>query len=337
MRMSEAQSPKISICIPTFNGANFICRSVHSALEQDFADFEVLIVDNCSTDQTPQLVEALLPQSNGRLRYYRNEHNVGLAENFNRCVQYAKGLYVKFLCVDDMLLPGCLSLMEAELDRHASATLLCGGRIIIDSAGQPIQLKRYSNRRGLVQGKEAIEKCLLGTNLIGEPTAVMFRKRDMTTVFRKDLPQLLDMEMWFRLLEKGDLLNIEAPVCAVRVHEAQVSGVNLRSGNLVSDRIKIFEEYGRHRALQLTPMQRVKHRLAMTYRVWVSRAYLPMEQKQVVLDKYGIRTLYPFMPFVAAVHAFKTALTRGLFFYTLSLNFTDIGAIRSCVSGRVNN
>jgi glycosyltransferase involved in cell wall biosynthesis len=319
--VAEVTSPKISICIPTFNGANYICQAVNSALEQDYPDTEIVIVDNCSTDQTAVIVEDLLSKCDGRIRYYRNERNVGLAENFNTCVRYARGLYVKFLCVDDVLLPGCLAIMAAEFDKNPSAALVCGGRLVIDSADKPMELKRYSSRRALIPGQEVIARCVLGTNFIGEPTAVMFRKQDLTPSFRDDLPQLMDMEMWFRLLEKGNLLNIELPVCAVRVHEAQMSGVNLKLGNLVSDRVKIFEEYGRQSRLELSLFQRVKHKLAMTYRVWVSRAFLSRGDKKMVLRRYGIIAVYPFMPLVSVIIVIKRALIRRLFQYQLSIAY----------------
>lgn len=329
--------PVISVCIPTYNGADYICDAVGSVLCQQYADYEILIVDNCSTDQTAKRIEDLQSELGSRIRYFRNEQNIGLAGNFNACLNYARGEYIKFLCVDDLLLPDCLALMAAELDRHPSATLVCGGRLIIDSNNRPIQLKRYSKTRALVPGEQVIERCVLSTNLVGEPTAVMFRKQDVTTSFREDLPQLLDMEMWFRLLEKGDLLNIELPVCAVRIHEAQVSGVNFRLGHLVADRIRIYEDYGRHGVLRLSWSQRVKHRVAMTFRVWVSRAYLSTTQKRMVLDKYGIMILYPFMALIALILRLKQALARRVFLYTSSVNFTErVAANRSFLPHSVN-
>jgi glycosyltransferase involved in cell wall biosynthesis len=320
--------PAISICIPTYNGADYICQAVKSVLDQQYPDFEIVIVDNCSTDQTPALVKDLLSERGERIRYFRNEQNIGLVRNFNTCLKYACGEYIKFLCVDDILLPDCLALMASEFEKNPSATLVCGGRLIIDSTGNPKELKRYSTRRKLVPGKEAIARCVLGTNFIGEPTAVMFRRHDVTSYFRDDLPQLMDMEMWFRLLEKGDLLNIELPLCAVRVHKAQMSGVNLKSGNLVSDRVKIFEEYGRQSRLELSLIQVVKHKLAMTYRVWVSRAFLSNDNKKKILHRYGIGAAYPFMPLISLALTLTTAVARAMSSWTFK---TSLPSVRSFI------
>jgi glycosyltransferase involved in cell wall biosynthesis len=309
--MLEVNSPKVSVCVPTFNGADYLRQAIDSVLEQDYEDFEIVIVDNCSTDQTATVIDGLLLKAGGRIRFYKNDRNIGLAGNLNKCLEYARGIYIKFLCVDDLLLPGCLEQMAAGLDTYPAVTVICSGRRAIDEADKPLGLRRYASRSLIVRGRKAITRCLFGGNFIGEPTAVMFRKRDLTSCFREDLPQLMDMEMWFRLLEQGDLLNIEKPLCSIRHHDAQMTHVNFKSGKLVLDRVKIFEDYSHKAYLEATPLLVIQHKLLMTYRVWMSRRFISNENRKMVLDRYAISCAYPLMPLIWFAVTLKKKIERG--------------------------
>lgn len=304
-----ASTPKVSVCIPIFNGVGYIRSALDSVLQQKYQDFEVVIVDNCSTDNTKALVEELSSQSE-KIYFFRNEQNIGLAGNLNKCLEHARGEYIKYLCVDDMLLPDCLEQMVAGLDAHPAVSLVCGGRFSSDESGQPFGLRRYSSRKEVIPGSKVITRCLFGGNFIGEPTAVMFRKSDMRTRFRDDLPQLMDMEMWFRLLENGKLLSIEIPLCSIRFHEAQMTRENIKSGRLIEDNICLFNEFSQKPYLEVTPSLVIRHKLLMTYRLWVSRKFLTRETTQSVLTRFGIRFAYPFMPMISPVLALKRKFSR---------------------------
>lgn len=304
-----ARTPKVSVCIPVFNGAGYIKGALDSVLQQKYQDFEVVIVDNCSTDQTEALVAKLSSQSE-KIRFFRNEKNIGLAGNLNKCLEHARSEYIKYLCVDDLLLPGCLEQMVAGLDAHPEVSLVCGGRLSISESGQPFGLRRYSSREEVIPGYKVITRCLFGGNFIGEPTAVMFRKSDMLARFRDDLPQLMDMEMWFRLLENGKLLNIDTPLCSIRFHEAQMTRENIKSGRLIEDNVRLFNEFSKKPYLKATPWLVIRHKLLMTYRVWVSRKFITRETRRSVLTRFGIRLVYPLMPMISSVLALKRKFAR---------------------------
>ena len=290
--MTGINTPKVSVCIPTFNGVEYLCQAVESVLKQSYQDFEIVIVDNCSTDQTEGLVEALKKKSNGCIRYYKNDRNIGLVANLNRCLKYARGAYIKFLCADDMLLPRCIEKMVEGLDLHLSVKLVTGSRLMIDERGNEYGIRRYMNADAVVRGNQVITRCLFGGNFIGEPTAVMFRKNDLTGCFREDMPQLSDMDMWFQLLEQGDLLSLETPLCAIRSHAAQMTHENVKLGMLVDDNVKLFETYSQKPYLEATWLLILKHKLLMTYRVWVSREFILDEKREMVLDRYGSQLAY---------------------------------------------
>lgn len=296
--MIDTNTPKVSVCIPAFNAADYLRQAVESVLEQDYRDYEIVIVDNCSTDHTASLVSELQQLSNGRIRFYQNNRNIGLVNNLNRCLEHAKGAYIKFLCADDMLLPECLEKMATGLDLHPSVKLVSCGRLVIDRYGHKLGTRHYVAGDNIVSGKQVITRCLFGGNYIGEPTAVMFRKTDLKGCFREDMPQLSDMDMWFQLLEQGDLLSLEKPLCAIRSHPAQMTHANVRSGRLIEDNIRLFETYAQKSYLEATRLLRLQHKLLMTYRVWVSRKSISGETRKMVLDRYASRSAYALMPVV---------------------------------------
>jgi glycosyltransferase involved in cell wall biosynthesis len=100
--MPNQQPPLVSVCIPVYNGENYLLDSIKSALEQNYSNFELLILDNCSTDRTATIVREL---NDSRMRYVRNDKNIGSIKNFNKCLELAKGEYFLLLPHDDLLMP----------------------------------------------------------------------------------------------------------------------------------------------------------------------------------------------------------------------------------------
>jgi glycosyltransferase involved in cell wall biosynthesis len=303
--MPEENLPKISVCIPTFNGADYLSETLESVLSQCYKDFEIVVVDNCSTDNTDAIVRKIQTTSKSLIRFYKNDHNIGMVGNLNKCLDYANGTYIKFLCADDLLLPGCLEQMAAKLDSLQSITLVACGRSIIDQYGRKSSLRRYSAKTLLVDGRQVITECLFGSHYVGEPSAVMFRKSDLNGGFREDLPQVLDIDMWFRLLERGDLLYIGTPLCAIRQHADQMTNANIKSGALIDDNIKLFETYSQKSYIKPTLRLVLKRRVYIAHRVWMSRKYISTEKRSLVLQQYGSVLAYWLMPLLWFVFNFK--------------------------------
>src|SRR4051794_32697132 len=94
--------PVVSVCIRVFNGQDYVGVCIDYALGQTFPDFELLVVDNCSDDRTPEIVRSYHDQ---RIRYIRNDRNLGMGGNFNRCLELARGKYIVIIPHDDLILP----------------------------------------------------------------------------------------------------------------------------------------------------------------------------------------------------------------------------------------
>lgn len=105
-------APLFSICIPNYNYAHYLRETVESVLNQDFEDFEIVIVDNCSTDNSWELMQQLAKEDQ-RIRIFRNEYNIGFAPNLQAASSKAKGKYINLLSADDNMSSGALSRYKA--------------------------------------------------------------------------------------------------------------------------------------------------------------------------------------------------------------------------------
>ncbi len=236
--------PKISVCIPTYNYADYLPFAIESVLGQSFTDFELIIQDDCSKDNTAEVVERYL--SDRRLIFETNECNLGLAGNWNRCLSKARGEYLKFVFADDLLAsPDCLARMSSVLDRDRSVSLVTSARNIIDSESRLVHvLSEFGSRSCTADGHKIISYCLLRlTNFIGEPSAVMFRRADSGRGFCPRYAHALDMEFWFHLLEKGRFVFIDETLTSYRVHPRQKTNENVANLIGLHDNVLLLQDY----------------------------------------------------------------------------------------------
>ena len=249
--------PLVSVCIPTYNYRHYLSDALDSALAQDFTDIEIVVVDNCSDDGTPELVEAYR-RRDSRIVFHRNARNLGMTANFNRAMELARGKYIKFLCADDMLAKDCVSKMVAVLEAGPDVALVGCRRTVFDRDKHPIGTLGYAKQGFSRSGQRVIRDCYFKGNLIGEPTAVLFRKADVVAGFDEHYYQALDMEMWFRLLEAGEFVFLADILCGVREHDARGTANNLRAGRITADKVRLFEKYSSRPYLGGTTAERVR-------------------------------------------------------------------------------
>jgi glycosyltransferase involved in cell wall biosynthesis len=133
--------PLVSIGMPVFNGERFIEEAVDSILGQTCADFELIISDNASTDRTAEISRAYAGRDR-RIRYRRNETNLGAAENYNRVFRAASGRYFKWAAHDDVCAPEFVERCVDVLERDPAVVLCYTRSIFIDETGK--QLSEYS-------------------------------------------------------------------------------------------------------------------------------------------------------------------------------------------------
>jgi glycosyltransferase involved in cell wall biosynthesis len=229
--------------MPTYNYASYLPEAIASVLAQDFKDFELLIVDDCSSDDSAGAVKPFCDRD-ARVKFDVNPANLGMVNNWRKCLEQARGPYIKFLFGDDKFSdPRALGKMIALLRDNPSATLAASARTILDEKSNVIDIVRPLPD-GCHNGRKIIAECLNeNANLIGEPSAVMFRKKDGGGGFEQKYRQIVDVEMWFHLLENGDLAYTREPLCAFRQHARQQSALNDASGLTRREHALFFANY----------------------------------------------------------------------------------------------
>jgi len=211
--------PVVSVCIPLYNGVEYVRETIESVLSQTFSNWELIITDDGSDDGSDFVISSFVDP---RIRYLKNPRQLGVEGNWNRCVNEGRGIYRKLLCHDDRLHPDCLARQVAILEQpgHESISLVSSARRIVSPVGNSILTRRWKNRNQMVTGRKAIRQIARsGTNLIGEPGAVLFRASDWEELngFSARYPYVIDLDFWFRLLERGDCFYLADPLCDFRV------------------------------------------------------------------------------------------------------------------------
>lgn len=270
---SLSRTIKISVCIPTYNHAHFLVDAIESARAQTIKDFELVIVDNCSTDNTKEVVSRFM-SDDSRIRYICNETNVGPVGNLNRCIMHAQGEYMTILCADDLIAPTFLEKMSAALDENPVVKLVACARKVVNENLKPKFRSAFSVRKEHISGHAAINKCLFNGNLIGEPSAVMFRREDAARGFNMDFSQAVDLEMWFHLLEQGDFVFLPEELCMFRQYDAQGTKTNLKTFKFLVDDELLFQSFITKPYIDATPFNIFNWKFRMAWNIWNHRKYI---------------------------------------------------------------
>lgn len=253
--------PRVSIVISVFNGADYIDQALKSAFDQTYDRCEIVVVDDASDDRTHELLIALrddrLGMGDDRLRVYRNARRLGQAGNRNRALSLARGSFVKFLDHDDLLAPTCVEEMVELFQAHPQVGLVfCRRQILLPpapSAADIAWLEEYGTLHlgyapiGAVNhGPDMLAAWLRARskqNWIGEPSAVMVRRAYLERVggFGVHLRQLIDWELWARLMTRGDVGFVDRELCSYRHGQESESSRNLASNRNWLDLLWIYE------------------------------------------------------------------------------------------------
>ncbi|KRD07467.1 hypothetical protein ASE21_18450 [Flavobacterium sp. Root901] len=205
--------PKVSVILPVYNCEKYIRESIESVLNQTFEDFELLIIDDCSTDSTVAIIENF---DDSRINLIRKEKNTGLIYSLNYAVSIAKGEYIARMDGDDICLPQRFEKQLKFLEQNPNI-ILCGSAIQIINENTIL-------RHPLFHEEIIIKLCF--TTSFCHPSVM-----GKTAVFKENLYDIKykhaeDYDLWTRLAFKGELANLEEVLLLYRSHEEQVSQAN---------------------------------------------------------------------------------------------------------------
>ena len=202
--------PRVTVLMPTYNVASYVEEAIESVLKQTFRDFELLVIDDCSTDETVSVVQGI---DDPRIRIVQNEKNVGLAENLNRGLSHITTEYAARMDGDDIAEPFWLEREVAVLDSHPEIGICSGG------------FERFGTMKSLVRFPERHEDCM--ANMLFEcsvivPTFRMSLYRDHGLHYSTEAFPAEDYRFWAECMRVTRIHNIQETLFHYRMHPTQI-------------------------------------------------------------------------------------------------------------------
>lgn len=227
----------ISVCIPTYNNEDVIEKTLQSIINQTYKKIEIIIVDDCSKDNTVDVINGI---KDDRIVLHRNNQNLGMSGNWNRCVSLAKGKFIKLICADDILEVDCL---EKEIDAfsHDSNIVMSisDSKLINEDDKSAGVFPRYP-KKGVIEGRKIARKSLIISNFFGMPCAVMFKKEAFEKVggFDAHFYYILDFDLWIRIAGTGKVNVLREQLNHFRVRRDSNTGKVF-----TTDKQRYYEEH----------------------------------------------------------------------------------------------
>lgn len=254
--------PVVTVCIPVYNGVEFLDRCLSAIVAQTYRNLDILVVDNCSTDDSAARLREW-KRRDCRVRVAVNDANIGLVPNRNRCIELARGEWIKFMDVDDLLAPTAIArLLESSAGRHRMA--ICRRlfhyvdvderqRHLMEEEVRRFEVRELLPGRSFISPDEVARLALeyRGRNFVGEPTAVMMHRSVFEEFgsFNEDLVQIPDLEYWLRVGLHTGIAYVDEPLSSFRIHLSAASSANHELRSFRADRIDqliLLHEYLYH-------------------------------------------------------------------------------------------
>jgi teichuronic acid biosynthesis glycosyltransferase TuaG len=227
--------PKVAVIMPCHNGAHTLTQAVQSVIDQTFKDWELVIVDDGSTDPSPQIIQDFAA-ADPRIRSVRNEKASGASNARNKALRFTRARYVAFLDSDDAWLPHKLEAQLKSMQENGAA-LACGSYDVMDGSGMIIGAVRP--KPGFLSYRGLLTDCS-----VGALTAVLDRSLCGDIQFNSQLSTSEDYQLWLSLIRRGlTAICLPETLAVYRVH-----GKTLSSNKFVAarNRWRVYREFERY-------------------------------------------------------------------------------------------
>ena len=293
--------PLVSVLLPVYNGAATIRLAIESVLEQNYDNFEFVIVENASTDATFAIITEY--SADPRIRVIRNQKTLSRLENFTKGFAAAKkeSSWYKFIGDDDRLLPGCLQAMVEAGERGKQIGLVTAQYYNVDRLVKGI----FSEEENVISGPQILRRMLINPAAraaIFSPAAVLIAPEAYRALggFRTDLLHA-DAELFYRLLNTYDLAYVHRPLTAIGYHRGSGQALSTVSGDTFAEAYLIrylhLDQYNRVK-LNWFEVEQVKYNLVLDS-VGFMLARLTQGDYQAVsrhFQKMPLKTRYHLLP-----------------------------------------
>lgn len=223
--------PLISIILPVWNGGAFLSKAIESVLKQTYDNWELILVDDCSTDETPKIIETFLGRD-PRIRSFRNSQNLKLPGSLNVGFSIAKGQYFTWISDDNLLMPKFLELMRKNIE-ELNCDFVYSNYWVIDENDTRTKLAQVGDLSTL-----AAENCIGASFLYKSEVMKVIGGYD-TTKFMYE-----DYDYWVRIRLQGfDMQKIEESNYEYRIHDKQLSQTKSLPKDYLRFRIELPEKF----------------------------------------------------------------------------------------------
>jgi glycosyltransferase involved in cell wall biosynthesis len=220
--------------VTLYNREKYISECVNSILKSDYNSFEIIILDDASTDSSYQKVEQLAKEDD-RIRLYRNNSNLGQFANRNKIVELAKGEYIKYVDSDDLIYPNCLSVFADAANKYPEAGLI--GELYYDNYKG--ELPVFFNKEEAI-----ISHYFKGNRILNVgPTSLMYKKSTFQKVggFRTDIGILADVPLNYEIAMLTPIVGTQENLIYWRIHDEQVTIGQADQERMFIERYKIHQ------------------------------------------------------------------------------------------------
>lgn len=220
------QSPKVTVLMSVFNGKQYLYEAVRSILTQTFPDFEFLIINDASTDESMDIIKSF---NDHRIRVIENETNLGLTKSLNIGLEQARGQYIARMDCDDISLPDRLEKQAAWLDANPECAVVAAKTVLIDRDGDITG--HWSDDLDTTTYQE-IRSRLPASNCIAHPSVMMRASVVKAYRYNPCLKNSQDYDLWLRLCSDGLVIEkIDEVLLKYRVHGMSITSVSNRASS----------------------------------------------------------------------------------------------------------
>lgn len=273
---------KVSVIMPAYNAEKYIGKAIESILNQTFQDFELIIIDDGSTDNTANII---LSYHDERIRNIRNEQNLKLPKTLNKGIELAKGEYIARMDSDDISLPNRLERQVDFMDNRPQISI-CG--TWVDTFGWKEETWGHPLKSSYIHAQMLFECCLFHPS-------VLFRKQDFINNnlwYDSNYDYAEDYELWSRAIQKLQFANLDVVLLKYRLHDQQSRSTvkndiikklqeQIRGNQLKNLGVKYSAaELALHRMLAINDYEDNLAFLEKTYN-WLSKLYLSNKSNKI--------------------------------------------------------
>jgi glycosyltransferase involved in cell wall biosynthesis len=242
--MKVEPEPFVTVLTPVYNGEPFLSECIESVLEQNYRNFEYIIVNNCSTDRTLEIATAYA-QRDSRMRIHNNDNFVPVIENHNIAFSLMSpaARYCKVVSADDWIFPECLRQLVALAESNPSVGVVNSYSLF----GKGVKYVGLEYERKVVPGREISREILLGgPNVFGAPTSLLYRSevvRERKNFYPNENPHS-DTNAVYNVLRNHDFGFVHQVLSYNRIHGGRVSAESQVLGRRLLARLGILLEFG---------------------------------------------------------------------------------------------